>query len=109
MTEKSISVSDVRRIYDRVSMFFEKPKNLAHSALVFFLIAFIIQFYGSIYLYSTIYAISFLLGTASLFVNGRSDKQKRLGIVGFIEVGLSILPMILLLILIIFFKWQKNL
>jgi len=90
---------------------FKKTTELAHLSFILVIFGLIMQTI-SIYfqkdsgfllgLSMTLYFSAFPFAVASLIANFRYSDQKKLGLIGFIEVGIGILPFLLAILLIIY-------
>lgn len=88
-----------------------KPIHFAHIALFFFFVGFVLQFFASPlsdgglwwnYLVFGFYLLSTIIGIVALISSKKAVKDKKLGLVGYMEAGLSILPSVLFIILSVF-------
>lgn len=75
-----------------------KPRHLAHTAVSLFFFGFIIQFFEIMWLYLAFYLAAMVLGIITLVKNKNADDKEKLHLIGFMEVGLSILPSVLIIV-----------
>ena len=78
------------------------PRKLAHYAVGFSLLGVIVQFTNILILWTTCYSMAFITGLICIIINKKSPSQNKLDLIGYMEVGFSILPLILAIILLIF-------